>query len=64
MHHLTVIVNNNYNNDIYAPVCKESCKLTNLSMRSRTNDSKDSKGKLINSLFGSYCIGLAYGSVT
>ncbi len=46
-YHLTVRVNNNYNNDNnnYAPFCKEACKLTNLSMLSRqvTNDSKDSR---------------------
>ncbi len=39
MHHLTVRLNNNYNNDTnnnnYAPVCKEACKLTHLAMLSR-----------------------------
>ncbi len=70
MHHLTVRVNNNYkndNNNNYAPICKDACKLTNFSMLSRdkrTNDSKDSKGELINYLSGSYSIGLAYEAVT
>ncbi len=62
-HHLTVSVNNNDNNDNnnnnnYAPVCKEACKLTNLSMLSRDKRTDDSKGELINSLSGSYCLSM------
>jgi len=67
-HHLTVRINNNNN---YAPVCKEVCKLTNFSMLSHymtkertTRKVNDPKGELINSLSGSDCIGLTYGAVT